>query len=187
MIDSSRQTGVVISFARSAWPRMSSSVERLLDQQQVEGVEAGQVARVGERVRRVGVDLQQHVVAVPLPDGTHRLHVPARLDLELDPEVALVEVAADGVEELGDAVHDPDRDAARHPVVDRSELATEGPALCAELGVQDAHLQGRLGHPMTLELMQPGRDGQGVELSASGQRRDEEAAQDIGRSVGVLR
>ena len=102
-IDSSRQTGVWIRRARSAWPEHVLLVERLLDQQQVERVEPGEVPRVGEGVRRVGVDLEQHVVAEALADGAHRLDVPAGLDLELDPHVALGEVAADRVEQRRDA------------------------------------------------------------------------------------
>ena len=103
VIDSSRQTGVRISFAQLGVAEHVLLVQRLLDQQQVEGVEPRQVPRVGERVRRVRVDLQQHVVAEPLADRAHRLDVPARLDLQLDPDVALVEVAADGVEQRRDA------------------------------------------------------------------------------------
>src|SRR3954471_3466062 len=79
----------------------------LLDQQQVERVEPRQLTGVRQRVRRVRIDLQQHVVAVPLPDGTNRIDVPARLDLQLDADVAGVEVATDGVEQLPDGVHDP--------------------------------------------------------------------------------
>ena len=98
-IDSSRHTGVRMLPRQVGVAQHVLLVERLLDQQQVERVEPGQVPRVGQGVRRVGVDLQQHVVAEPLADRPHRLDVPARLDLQLDPDVALVEVAADRVEQ----------------------------------------------------------------------------------------
>ena len=115
-IDSSRQTGV-----RSAGQLgVAAQVvlrQRLLDQQQAEVVEPGEVAGVGEAVGGVGVDLEQHVVAEALADGAHRLDVPAGLDLELDPQVAVGEVAGDGVEQRrrpsGDA------DATRRPAPGR--------------------------------------------------------------------
>ena len=49
--------------------------ERLLDEQQVERVELGEVVGVVERVGRVGVDLEQQVVAEALADGGDRLDV----------------------------------------------------------------------------------------------------------------
>ena len=73
--------------------------ERLLDQQQVEGVELRQVFGIGERVGGVRVDLKGNV-GVGLSHGTHGLDVPTGLDLELDALVALVEVAVHGVEQL---------------------------------------------------------------------------------------
>ena len=122
-IDSSRQTGVADLLRQVRVAEHVLLVERLLDQEQVERVQPGQVASVGQGVRRVRVHLEQHLVAEPLAHRAHRLDVPAGLDLQLDPDVALVEVAADGVEQRGDAVHDPDRDPARDAVVDRAELA----------------------------------------------------------------
>ncbi len=75
--------------------------ERLLDQQQPEGVELGEVLGVVERVGGVGVDLQQHVVAEALAHGGDALDVEARLDLQLDAQVAVVEVAGHLIEQLG--------------------------------------------------------------------------------------
>ncbi len=153
-IDSSRHTGVEICRASSAWPEHVLLLERLLDEEQVEGVELGEVPGVAEGVRRVRVDLQKHVVPEPLPHGAHRLDVPARLDLQLDPDVARVQVAVDDVEQLRDAVEDADRDTRGHPVVDGAELPRPGAALGPQLGVEHRHLEGGLRHPVALELVE---------------------------------
>ena len=58
MIDSSRQTGRAQPLGQFGVAAHVVLGQRLLDQQQVEGIEPGQVARVGERVGRVGVDLE---------------------------------------------------------------------------------------------------------------------------------
>jgi hypothetical protein len=91
-------------------------VQRLFDQQQVERVQPGQVPRIRDCVRRIRVDLQQHLVAEPLAHCGNRLHIPPGLDLQLDPHVALVEIPVHGVDQTIDRVHDPDRHATRHPV-----------------------------------------------------------------------
>ena len=100
-------------------------LERLLDEEQIEVVELGEVSRVTQRVRGVGVDLQQHLVTEALSDGADHLHIPAGFDLELDPDVPLRDVAVHRVEQGGYRVHDPDRDAARHAVARRAQFAGE--------------------------------------------------------------
>ena len=108
------------------------------------------------------------------------------LDLELDAHVALVEVAADGVEQLRDRVHDPDRDATRHGVVHRAELARERAPLGAQLGVEHGHLEGGLGHAVALERLQRLADGRRVADACRRERGDEEPLHDIDGAVGVL-
>ena len=66
---------------------------RLLDQEEVELVEPAEVLDVGPVVGGVGVDLEAHLGADQLPDQPHRFEVPARLDLQLDPGVAVVDIA----------------------------------------------------------------------------------------------
>ena len=139
------------------------------------------------RVRGVGVDLQQDVVAESLAHRRDRLEVPARLDLQLDPHVARVEIALDRVEQFADRVHDADRDATRHAVAHGAEFARQRSAGRTQFGVEHAHLERRLGHPMAAELRQRRRDGVRVEVVDRGERRDEETAQHIGRGVDVLR
>ena len=75
---SSRQSGV-----RSSWRQRGVLAqvvlgEWLLDQQQVELVEAGEVAGVAERVGAVGVDLEHDVGPDVVAHGGHEVDVAAR-------------------------------------------------------------------------------------------------------------
>ena len=85
---------------------------------------------VVEHVRGVGVDLQHQVVAEPFPHGGDAFDVDAGLDLELDPDVPVVEVAGDLLEQLLGRVEDPDRHArparARPPC--RGAIPNDSPA-----------------------------------------------------------
>ncbi len=126
-------------------------LQRLLDQQQAERVEPAQLGDVRQRVRGVGVDLEQQLVAEAFAHGTDRLHVPAGLDLQLDARVPLGHVSLDGVQELGDRVHDADRDPARHRVPGGAQRGGERRPLGAQFGVEHRHLQRRLGHPVPLD------------------------------------
>ena len=103
VIDSSRHTGVAMRPGQLGVPEQVVLGQRLLDQQQVELVEAGEVLGVLAGVGGVGVDLQRHVRADHPADLGDRLDVPARLDLQLDAHVAVVDVAGDGGQQLVDA------------------------------------------------------------------------------------
>jgi hypothetical protein len=67
--------------------------KRLLDQQQVEGIELAQVRGVDEPVGAIRIYLQRDI-AKALAHCTDGLDVPAWLDLELDAHVTLVDIAA---------------------------------------------------------------------------------------------
>ena len=97
-IDSSRQIGVVIRSASNRVPEQVVLVQRLLDQQQVEVVEPGEVLDGVAAVRLVRVHLQRDV-GPTVPARPQRLDVPARLDLQLDPPVARVDVPLDLVQQ----------------------------------------------------------------------------------------
>ena len=112
------------------WParrdRRCPPRQRLLDQQQVELVEPAEVVDVDSRVGRVGVDLERHVGSDQLADEAHRLEVPARLDLELDAHVSVVDVALRPRSKLVERVEDADADAARDPIAGRCRSARAG-------------------------------------------------------------
>ena len=72
--------------------------EGLFDEEQAELVEAQQVREVTRPVDAVGIDLKGKLVAEPLPHRAQRGDVPPGLNLELDPQVAVGEVAAHHVE-----------------------------------------------------------------------------------------
>ncbi len=169
VIDSSRQTGVRIWLASSACPQHVVLGERLLDQQQAELVEPGEVAGVAEGVGGVGVDLQQELLAEALADRPHRLEVPARLDLQLDAAVA----GRRGRPRPGRAgrrrVGDPDRDAGGDARAHGAQVGAEGHARGAQLGVEHRHLERRLGHRVALD--------RGEERRQLGRRRRRTAPQ----------
>ena len=73
----------------------------------------------------VRVDLQQHVVAEAFADRAHRLDVPAGLDLQLDAQIAGVQIGLHRRQQLGDAVHDADRDPGRHRRAHRAQVLSE--------------------------------------------------------------
>src|SRR5207342_480596 len=100
--------------------------EWLLDQQQVEPVKCGEGPRVRKGVSGVRIDLQKKIVAEPLPDRAHRLHVPSWLDLELDSEVALIEVCRYRVEQRRHGIHDPYGDTRRNAGAGSAEVEPEG-------------------------------------------------------------
>ena len=124
--------------------------QRLLDEQQVEGVQGGQLARLRQGVGRVRVHLQQDV-AEPLANRAYRLDVPALLDLQLDPLVALGQVAVHGVEQLRHRLHDAHGDAAGDPGPGGAQVLSQRQAGRPEFGVQHGGLQRGLGHQVPLE------------------------------------
>jgi hypothetical protein len=128
--------------------------ERLLDLYEpelVEPIERGHVVGIVGVVAGVGVDLQGEVVAEPGPQRRHRRDVVPAGDLRLDPQVAVVEVAGDEVEQLGGpAVGDADRHAGGDPVTGGAEVARQRAPGGPELGVEDRLLEGRLRHAVAL-------------------------------------
>ena len=96
----------------------------LLDQQQVQVVEAGQPGRVGQGVGAVGVHLEQDV-AETLAHRSDRRHVPARFDLQLDPAVAGVDVSGHRIQQRRYGVGDADRHARVHRVAYGTEVSAQ--------------------------------------------------------------
>ena len=121
---SSRQSGVRSSRASCGVLAQVVLGEWLLDQQQVELVEAGEVAGVAQGVGAVGVDLEQRRRARrgARTAATRSMSWPG-LDLELDPPVAVGEVAVDGGQRLGEGVEQPHRHAGRDAVAGAAEVA----------------------------------------------------------------
>ncbi len=97
----------------------------LLDQHQAELVEAGEVLSVLQCVRRVGVDLEEHLGPEPLAHRPHPLDVEAGLDLELDAAVPLVEVSGDRLQQLLGRVGDAHRDTTVHHSAHRPQVLGE--------------------------------------------------------------
>ena len=145
--------------------------QRLFDQQQIERVQPAQHPGIGQRVGRVGVDLQQDQLAEPLPDGLHRRDVPAGFDLQLDPDVAVGQVVAHHVEQGGDRRLDADRDAGRYRGPDRPEVAGERLPGAAQLRVQHGHLQRGLRHPVPDDRLEQRIDQLGGDVPAGRRRR----------------
>src|SRR5919108_1914874 len=116
----------------------------------------------------------------------HRLDVPARLDLELDPAIALVEVAADSLQKFGDRRMDADGHAAVDLLSHRPEELAEGPACGTQLGVEHRHLDGGLGHVVPVHGMKQPRHAGRHQLAAE-QPGQQVMDEDVLRALYVLR
>ena len=110
VIDSSRQIGVLSARWSSAWRMMSSNGQRLLDHDQVEFVELLERLDVAKRegVVRVG---HERRIGKRLSHCAHELDIVARLDLQLDLVVALLDRAPRALDERCRAALDAERDA----------------------------------------------------------------------------
>ena len=135
--------------------------ERLLDHHQVVVVELAKMFRIGQRVSRVGVRHQLDS-GKTLSHPPHHIHVPARLDLDLDALVPRGQLALDLLQKLLDRVLNPNRDAAgnlaprtaadllpqRHPVEARLQVphrrfqAPTRHVVAADVRRQRVHLRG---------------------------------------------
>jgi hypothetical protein len=130
----------------------------VLDEQQVVLVEPGQVPSVRQRVRGVGVDLQQHVGPDVGSDGGHQIDVAPGFDLQLDADVPVAQVPVDGGDRLLDGVEQPDRYARRHLGAGAAEVRPQRQAGAAQLGVEHGRLQCALRHRPTAHAGQHGPD-----------------------------
>ena len=74
-------------------------VERLFDHHQAVGIEPGEMDRIAELVRRVGIHHQRNR-AEARAHGVNRIKVPPRLDLDLDALVARFPFDGDALEQL---------------------------------------------------------------------------------------
>ena len=117
-----RRNDALIQAERSTQTRLELGVvknvivgQRLLNQQQVELVQQGQMVSVFEMVDAVGVDLQLEV-RPSLAHGACRLDVPARLDLELDARIALIKIRTHPLQQRIDIRLDANADADLHAI-----------------------------------------------------------------------
>jgi hypothetical protein len=101
-------------------------LQRLLDQQEVEAVELGEGVGIGEVYASSHRPAARSHRSVPHRGGVG--DVAPRLDLDLDPHVALVEVAGDGVDEGIRTLLDADGHPARHAIDRRAEVLPERPS-----------------------------------------------------------
>ena len=131
--------------------------QRLLDQQQVELVELREPLAIEAGVCGVRIYLEEDV-SESFADRAHGLEVLSRLDFELDPAVALFEVALDSAQELVHVLVDADRDTAVDLGASAAEVLAEGDSLCAELSVEDRHLERALRHRVPTHALQRRRN-----------------------------
>ena len=159
--------------------------ERLLDHQQVIGVERPEEIRVRESVGRVGVD-REHDPRVPPADLADDRDVGARLDLELDAAVAETEIAVhalvQGVHAGLDAQAHSDLDLVAHS----SDDTGDGLAAQPRDEVHERELDSRLGHGVAAERAEARRQVvQVVDLLAE-DRGAQVVADDVARGADRL-
>src|SRR5256886_10322485 len=164
--------------------------QRLLDEKQLERIERRKVLRIGKRVGGVRVDLQRHV-AEAFAHSAHRLDVPPGLDLQLDPPVSLLQVRADGLQQLRDRAVDTDRHAAIDGLARGAEELSERFAAPAQLRVEHRHLERALGHVVAVNRAEDPRHvgGREVAIEQPGYQRADQhrlGAFDVLGGVGRL-
>ena len=159
--------------------------QRLLDQQQAEPSSCASRSASRAGVRGVRIDLEEDV-SEPLADRAHRLDVLPGLDLELDPAVALFEVALDGAQELVHVLVDADRDTAVDLGASAAEVLAEGHSLRTELGVEDGHLERALRHRVPAHAPQRRRDELSGHVALREQSRQQVLANHVVGAADVL-
>ena len=184
-IDSSRQIGVRQRLLQRHMIHDVVVIERLLDHEERELVELGEMAGVGQRIRGVRIDHQRHV-AEALADVLHCGEIPAGLDLDLDPLIAGGELPVNLLAELIEAVLNPDRDAGGNPRTRAAEHRAERLALDAGIEIPGCHLDRGLRHVVTANRREHIEDFTGMlEATADHPRRDE-LGDDVPRGFGGL-
>src|ERR1700680_2203852 len=111
----------------------------LLDEQEVERIELGEMLCVRKRIRGIGVHLERDV-AKSIAHRTNGFDIPTRHYLQLDAPVALFQVTAHGHEQVGNRAVDADRHAAIDRVPYGAQMACERNSLCPELRIEHRHL-----------------------------------------------
>ena len=159
--------------------------QRLLDEEQPEGVHGRKQVSVVARVGLVGVRLERHLRPC-LAHGTDGIDVPARLDLELDAPVAGIDVRRDLLEERVEAARNSHGDTAVHLVAHRSQVVRERLPPLAQPRVQNGCLESRLGHGMALESAQAPMDLVRIEQSIGRHGGDEVLDEYVDRAIDVL-
>ena len=131
--------------------------KRLLDEQQAELVEFGEVRGVVDGVGGVRIHLEGDVAEL-LAYRAHGNDVVAGLDLQLDAAVALGEMAIDRLQEIADLLVDPHRNAAVDGGARRAEILAERRAAGSQVGVEDRHLDRSLRHRVAADGRKDLRD-----------------------------
>ena len=122
--------------------------QRLLDHQEIELVESREERSVGhERVCRIGVDRERDVRKLPT-DRFDQLHVLARLDFDLDPLVAALDLPADFVEERLRRFLQADGHAARDFCLRAADMSPQGLFSQLRFEIPDGRLDPGLRHPV---------------------------------------
>ncbi len=132
-------------------------LQRLLDQQQVELVQFGQVVGVGQVIDAVGIHLELEL-GPGVAHGARRFDVPTGLDLELDTLVAVPQVGVDHLEQGVDVLLDADADADGHTVARAAQHLGEAYTARLAKEVPRRKFQPGLGHAVAAHFGKRGRD-----------------------------
>ena len=152
--------------------------QRLLHHQQPELVELGKVGGIIERVGAVGIRHQRDLW-VALANGRHGRHVPARLDFDLDPAVALRQLGPDIVEQLVDRRLDPDADPGLDAITDAAKKRCQRLACVLGERAGERHLDAGLGHVMTPNRREQRFERVDIRQLAPDDRRDQVPLEDL--------
>ena len=120
-------------------------VERLLEHHESQPVKPGQVGGIGRLVGRIGIGHERHLPEAR-PESLERRGVPAGLDFDLDPPVAVGQLGRRPVDERVNRGLDADGHPGRNGPGARAEHSTERLPTLTRRQVPDGHLERGLGH-----------------------------------------
>ena len=127
--------------------------QRLLDVVEAELVELVEHACIGQAIGAVGIDAERHA-RQRLAHGAQRLHVPPRLDLELQPLVARRGVALGLLHRGRDAALDPDRRPHFDGSLDAAQERPQGYGRGLRLEVPEGRLEGGHRHVVPADAVE---------------------------------
>src|ERR671923_2736372 len=156
-------------------------MQRLLDHEEVAFVEVSEHSGVVERVRGICVDGKQDV-GEGVANRANPLDVEARLDLQLDPPIALPQVPGHQLEQRLRRRLDPHRDAALDAVPRATEVLGEGTTERTQVRVEERVDERGLRHGISPDEGEHTLDVVGSDISGRDERGRQQVPKDEPRA-----
>ena len=156
----------------------------LLDEQEIERVEFRKMIGILEPVGGVRVDLQQETIAECAAHCTNGLDVEAGLDLQLDAQIAIVEILLYHPQQVVDRRLNANRDSRSNTGLRRTHETGKASAFAAKLVVEQRRFEDGFSHEVSADTTH--RFVERLGSRPSRDFRQEELAQDVLATIDVL-